>query len=50
MYSCQKSEKFQQHVQTSLSQKPQPFLKIFIGFLESTQIFADLKKNIMVIA
>ena len=50
MYSGHKSEKFQQHVQTSLSQKPEPFSKIFIAFLESTQNFADLKKNIMVIA
>ena len=36
MSACHNSEKFQQHVQTPLSQKSERFSSIFIAFFQST--------------
>ena len=45
MYSRHNRQNFPQHVQTSLSQKPERFSEIFISFLESTQNFPHFEKN-----
>ena len=37
MPACHNSEKFRQHLQTSLSQKLYIFFEIFIVFLQSTE-------------
>ena len=45
MYSRHKKEKFQQHVQTPLSKKPQKFSSIFPAVFESAQNFGHSEKK-----
>ena len=50
MYSCHSWQDFQQHVQTPLSEKPEPFSQILIRFLKTSQNFAHFQKKISLIA
>ena len=50
MYSSYKWEKFQQHVQTPLSEKHKILCWIVIAFSQSTQKFVDFEKKINFIA
>ena len=43
--ACHTSEKFQQHVQTPLSQKPETLSDIFIAFLQSPENLAHFEKK-----
>ena len=50
MYSCHSWQDFQEHVQTPLPEKPEPFSQIFIRFLKTSQNFAHFQKKISLIA
>ena len=45
MSACHNSEKFQQHVQTPLSQKPETLSNIFIAFSQSPENLAHFEKK-----